>query len=130
MGTAGVNPIYFLILAGRGDRMWLEAHTFDPRLRPIGKLKVIIPARPDLPEEELLLDPLLAFAPACFGDRRPALAEVAAKLKDAGSLDFDRAPEKEPAEWAALREAARPLLREIGIWRGHLAPVRSSRSRG
>jgi hypothetical protein len=30
---------------------------------------VLISARPDLPEEELLLDALLAFAPACTGDR-------------------------------------------------------------
>jgi hypothetical protein len=67
---------------------------------------------------------VLAFAPACFGDRCPSLAVVAAKLKDAESLDFDAAPEKVPAEWSALREEARPLLREIGVWRGDLTPVR------
>jgi hypothetical protein len=67
---------------------------------------------------------VLAFASACFRDRLPSLAVVAAKLKGAERLDFDAAPEKVPAEWAALREEARPLLREIGIRRADLAPVR------
>ena len=55
---------------------------------------------------------------------------VAAKLKDGERQDFDAAPGKAPAEWAALREEARPLLRELGIWRGELAPVRFARSSG
>jgi hypothetical protein len=76
-----------------------------------------------------LLDALLAFGPSCFSDRRPSLAVVAAGVKDAESLDFDAAPEKVPAEWTVLREEARPLLREIGIRRGDLAPVRSGGSR-
>lgn len=46
-------------------------------------------------------------------------------MADAERLDnFDPAPEKVPAEWAALREEARPLLRELNIWRGDLAPVK------
>jgi hypothetical protein len=66
---------------------------------------------------------LLAFAPACFGDRRPSLAVVAAKLKDAERLDFDAAREKVPAEWSALREEARPLLGELEVRRVDLTPV-------
>jgi hypothetical protein len=130
LGTDGVNPICFQILVGHGGRMWLGPHYFDPGIQPIGNLKVLIPARPDLSEEDLLLDALLAFAPACFGDRCPSLAAVAAKLKDAESLDFDLAPEEVPAEWAVLREEARPLLREIGVRRGDLTPVWSARSWG
>jgi hypothetical protein len=44
-------------------------------------------------------------------------------LVDAESLDFEATPEKVPPEWAALREEARPLLREIGIRRGDLQLV-------
>ena len=67
-----------------------------------------------------MLDALPAFAPACFGDRCPSMAAVAAALKGAESLDFDLAPEKVPGQWAALREEARPLLRGIGVRRGDL----------
>jgi hypothetical protein len=59
-------------------------HTFDPSIQPIGKLRVIVPGRPDLSDEDLLLDAVPAFAPACCGDRRPSLVAVAATLKDAG----------------------------------------------
>jgi hypothetical protein len=41
-------------------------------------------------------------------------------LRDAERLDFDTSPQQVPAEWSALREEARPLLREIGIRRGGL----------
>jgi hypothetical protein len=58
------------------------------------------------------------------------MAAVAAKLKDAERLDFDAAPQDVPAEWAALREEARPLLREIGIRRADLAPLRFAGSAG
>ena len=128
MGSDGVNPIYFQILVGHGNRMWLEAHYFDPSIKPIGKLKVIIPEQPDTSEEDPLLDAVLALAPACFGNRRPSLAVVAAELKDAERLDFDAAPGEVPAEWHALREEARPPLREIGIRRAGLTPMSSSGS--
>ena len=122
MGTDGVTPIYFQVRARHGDRMWLEAHYFDPSIEPIGELKVLVPARPDVSEEDLLLDAVLAFAPDCFGDRCPSLSVVAARLKDAESLDFDAAPGELPAEWHALREDARPPLREIGIRRAGSTP--------
>jgi hypothetical protein len=130
MRSDDVNPICFQILAGRGNRMWLEPHYFDPNIKPIGKLRVLVPERPDVPEEDLLLDAAPAFGPACLGDRRPSLAVVAAKLRDAESLDFAAAPQEAPAEWAALREEARPLLREIGIRRADLAPLRFAGSAG
>jgi hypothetical protein len=44
--------------------MWLEPRYFDPAIEPIGRRKVLIPERPDLPEEEILLDALLALGPA------------------------------------------------------------------
>jgi hypothetical protein len=122
-GSDGVNPIYFQILVGHGNRMWLEAHYFDPSIKPIGKLRIIIPKGPDISEEDLLLDAVLAFGPSYFADRCPSLTKVAEKLKDAERLDFNIAPEEVPAEWYALREEARPLLREMSIWRADLTPV-------
>jgi hypothetical protein len=73
---------------------------------------------------------VLAFAPACFGDRCPSLAVDAAKLKDAESRDFDAAPQEIPAEWASLRDEARPLLRDIGIWRADRRTVISAGGSG
>jgi hypothetical protein len=78
--------------------MWVEPHTFDPGIKPMGKLRVLIPARPDLPEADLLLDALPAFAPACLGDRCPSLAAVEVALANAERLDFDLGPEEVPAE--------------------------------
>lgn len=123
MGSDGVNPIYFLILVGHGSSMWLEAHYFDPSIEPIGKLTVIIPERPDTSEEDLLLDAVLAFGPSYFASRCPSLTTVTQKLKNTKCLDFNAAPEDVPAEWYALREEARPLLRKMNIWRGDLTPV-------
>ena len=128
MGSDDVNPIRFQILVGHGNRMWLEAHYFDTSIKPIGKLRVVVPERPDVSEEDLLLDAVLAFGPACFGDRCPSLAKVAAKLKNADRLDFGAAPAEVPAEWYVLREEARPLLRHVSIWRGNLTPVWSGDS--
>jgi hypothetical protein len=44
---------------------------------------IIIPQRPDSPDEDHLLAAVLVVAPASFGSRRPSLAAVAASLKDA-----------------------------------------------
>ncbi len=44
-------------------------------------------------------------------------------IRDAEHFDFNLAPEKVPAEWAALQEETCSLLRGIGIWRGDLVAV-------
>jgi hypothetical protein len=70
-GSGGVNPIQLLILAGRGNRMWLDARYFDPGIKPIGKLRVIVPERPDLSEEDLLLDAAPALGPGLLRQAAP-----------------------------------------------------------
>ena len=59
MGADGVNPIEFLILVGEADRQWLEPHYVDRSIKPIGKLRVIVPAQSDQPDS--LLDACIAF---------------------------------------------------------------------
>ena len=38
-GWDGMNPIYYQILVGTSDRMWLEPRYFDNRFRPLGELR-------------------------------------------------------------------------------------------
>jgi len=64
MGADGINPILFQILVGDADRQWLEAHYFDNSIRSLGKIEIIVPARPD--DENSLLDACLAFNPKHF----------------------------------------------------------------
>lgn len=57
MGADGVNPIEFLVLIGDADRQWLEPHYFDVSIRPIGRLRVIVPAGPDVIVYRIMLWP-------------------------------------------------------------------------
>ncbi len=120
MGADGVNPIEFLILVGEGNRQWLEPHYFDRSIRPMGKIRVIVPAGPDHPDA--LLDACLAFYPR-HCESCPSLARVEAALQDAERLDFDAEPRGIPAAWADLREEARPLFAAMNIWRADLVPI-------
>ena len=61
MGADGVNPIEFLVLIGDADRQWLEPHYVDRSIKPIAKLRAIVPVRPDQPDS--LLDACIAFCP-------------------------------------------------------------------
>ena len=84
-GWDGINPIYFQILVGDADRQWLESRYFDRRIRPIGKIKVIIPAGPDHPDT--LIDACLAFCPKYF-ESCPSLVSVSEVLKNKRRIDF------------------------------------------
>ena len=55
----GINPIYYQILVGDGNRQWLEVHYLDASIMPMGSMKVIIPEGPDHPNT--LIDACLAF---------------------------------------------------------------------
>jgi hypothetical protein len=120
MGYDGVNPIEFLVLVGDADRQWLEPHYFDSSIRPIGKLRVIVPAGPDHPDA--LLDACIAFCPRHF-QSCPSFSEVEAALQDVEGLDFDARPQTIPVAWARLRKEARPLLATMNIWRADLVPI-------
>ena len=104
MGADGVNPIEFMVLVGDANRQWLEPHYFDRSIKPIGKLRVIVPAGPDHPDS--LLDACIAFCPRHFSSC-PSLAEVESALRDVERLDFHASPEQIPEAWPRLREEAR-----------------------
>jgi len=120
MGADGVNPIEFLVLVGDADRQWLEPHYFDKSIKPIGKVRVIVPAGPDHPDA--LLDACIAFCPRHFSEC-PLLREIESVLHDAERLDFDARPQDVPAAWARLREEARPLFADMNIWQAELMPI-------
>lgn len=120
MGSDGVNPIEFLVLVGDADRHWLEPHYLDRSIKPIGKLRVIVPATPDHPDS--LLDACIAFCPRHFREC-PSLGEVESALRDAERLDFNARPQDIPVAWAKLRDEARPLLADMSIWRADLVPI-------
>jgi hypothetical protein len=120
MGADGVNPIEFLVLVGGADRQWLEPHYFDPSIRPIGRLRVIVPTGPDHPDA--LLDACIAFCPRYFRSC-PSLTEVESALREADRLDFHARLQEIPAAWSRLRDEARPLLDSMNIWSADLVPM-------
>lgn len=117
MGADGVNPIEAMVLIGDADRQWLEARYFDTSITPIGAVRVIVPAGPDLPDS--LLDACIAFFPRYF-KACPSLAEVESALEGVERLDFDARPQDIPFAWAKLREEARPMFAQMAIWKADL----------
>jgi len=117
MGADGINPILFQILVGNADRQWLEAHYFDKSIKPLGKINVIVPARPD--DENALLDACLAFFPQHFAEC-PSLPKVEQKVRDLTRLDFHLGVDKIPEEWEALRQEAKPFFKSLNIFEAEL----------
>lgn len=117
MGADGINPILFQILVGDADRQWLEAHYFDKSIKPLGEIKVIVPARPD--DENSLLDACLAFYPQHFADCL-LLPEVEKKVKKLTRLDFHLGMDKVPEEWHKLRKEAEPMFKQLNVFEAHL----------
>ncbi len=101
--------------------MWLEPHYHDPRLKPIGKLKTIVPERPDAPD--MVLDACLAFAPALFAATCPSLKRVKKELGDLTQLDFNMGQHEVPASWAVLRDEARAEFATLAVWSAELERV-------
>lgn len=120
MGSDGVNPILFQILVGDADRQWLEVNYFDESIKPLGKIKVIVPARPD--DENSLLDACLAFYPQRFADCL-SLLEVKKKVEGLTRLDFNFDTGKVPEEWHKLRSEAQPMFKRLNIFEAQLRRV-------
>jgi len=120
MGSDGVNPIYLQILVGDADRQWLEALYNDEGIKPLGKIKTIVPSGPDHPNA--LIDACIAFFPEPFQDC-PAFAEVQAQAEEMTRLDFDSQPSRIPSGWDMLREQAVEIFKGLGIYEADLMPV-------
>ncbi|HOT27134.1 MAG TPA: hypothetical protein PLU72_03020 [Candidatus Ozemobacteraceae bacterium] len=116
----GISNVKFLILQGESDRQWLEACYHVSGLRPIGNIRIVIPAKPDDPDA--LLDACIAFYPEYFCEC-PSMRLVARKLAKATRLDFDLGRELIPAEWYRLRHEARALYARLVIFESHLQPL-------
>lgn len=120
MGGDGVNPILAQIWMGESHRMWFEARYFDKEFGPMGRLRVVVPPRPD--RDDNLLDACLAFFPAPF-EQCPSFSAVLEQLGDAEGLDFHAEPGKVPASWEKLREEAREEFAQIGLWQADIEPL-------
>ena len=114
----GINPIYYQILVGDGNRQWLEIHYFDTSIIPMGSVKVIIPAGPDHPNA--LIDACLAFGPQYFTEC-PTLRQVAKGLEGKERIDFDF--DGEPSGWAQLREEAKLIFKGLTIYEAELKKI-------
>jgi hypothetical protein len=127
LGADGVNPIDLLILVGDADRQWLEPQYCDKSLMPPGRVRVIVPAKPN--DDDALLDACIAFCPQYFSSC-PSMGAVASSLGDTERLDFNAHAQQIPALWATLREEARPLYASMNIWQADLTPLKRSQNHG
>jgi hypothetical protein len=131
MGADGLARPFFQIMVGDADRQWLEpvydpesqrnvtegaATSGNPVPRPIGDLKVLVPARPDDPLS--ILDATIAFFPAFFASC-PSLPSVEAQLSGVSRLDFNIG-QSVPTEWRQLRVEALPLFKQLGVFEADL----------
>ena len=119
MGFDGINRLDLLILVGDGDRRWFEARIFNPEIRPLGEVEIIIPQGPDHPDS--LLDALIAFFPSYFDDC-PTMAQVRKEIEGVQRLDFDRG-EGIPESWEQLRKEARKLVKNLPVYEAVLKKV-------
>lgn len=120
MGADGVNPIELLILVGDADRQWFEPYYLNKSIKPIGKIRTIVPTGPDHPDS--LLDACITFYPQYFRSC-PSLLEVEIALREVERLDFHLHPNEIPTAWIKLREEAKPLFTAMNIWRADLVPI-------
>jgi hypothetical protein len=114
-----VNPVRLMLLVGDADRQWLEPHYVDATLAPLGNVRSLVPREPDDPDS--IIDACIAFAPALFA-QCPTLPRVRAELGDRVLLDFHLSEDGAPDSWAALREEARPIFRELRVWKAVQEP--------
>ena len=119
-GVDGINPINLEIFVGNSNRMWLESHYVDTTLKPIGKIKVVIPEIPDALDK--LLDACIAFAPKYFQEC-PSLEKVKKELENAEILDFDLGKDKIPDLWKSLRKEATPIFKKLNIFEAELKQI-------
>ena len=120
-GADGINPIWFQIWVGGGERQWLEPHYEDTSIRPLGSVRKIIPDRPDSPDA--LIDACIAFFPRHF-KQCSSLAAVRGQLQTAECLNFYSGKDEIPKQWAQLREEARRFFKKLTIFEAVLSPLK------
>lgn len=114
-----VESIDLQIFLGEGHRQWYEAHYLDDLIKPIGKIRVMVPIGPN--DENSLLDACIIFAPMYF-ESCPSLKKIQIELKDAKSLDFDL-DKNIPESWNQLRHESEPIFEKLNIFKIKLVPL-------
>ena len=120
LGADGINPILLQILVGDADRQWLEPRYFDKRIKPLGKIRVIVPEAPNHPHS--LLDACIAFYPTHFSSCA-LLTQVEQEVRGLKRLDFHLGMDKIPEEWNELRKESLPLFKSLNIFEANLVPI-------
>jgi hypothetical protein len=121
-GADGMNPIHFQILVGDADRQWLEVHYLNRSLKPLGKIRAVIPKGPDIPDS--LIDACIVFYPEHF-KKCPSFKSAQKRVKRFKRLDFHLKKKEIPAEWVKLREEARGPFKKLFISEAILQPMGS-----
>lgn len=117
MGADGINPIELMILVGDSNRQWYEPHYFTSARKPLGRIRVMIPAGPN--DLDAVLDACIVFCPWHFGTC-PSLPVVESAFCEAEVLDFHLGGI--PEQWRSLREEARPIFVSLNMWSAELVP--------
>ena len=113
----GINGITMELWRGVSSRMWFEAaRGFKRRAQ---RVEVIVPKGPNDPD--MLLDAAMAFCPKVFQDV-PGYTRMYESLEPRAYLEFDM-DEGVPAAWAAIRELARPVFRQLTIYEADIRPL-------
>lgn len=113
----GINGITMELWRGVSSRMWFEAaRGFKRRAQ---RVEVIVPKGQNDPD--MLLDAAMAFCPKVFQDV-PGYTRMYESLEPRSYLDFDM-DEGVPADWAAIRELARPVFRQLTIYEADIRPL-------
>lgn len=120
MGADGINPLRAQILVGDADRQWLEPRYFDRNLKPIGRIKTIIPEGPNHPN--MLIDACLAFFSTFFSEC-PSMENIKKKAEGMTCLDFDIGKDSIPKGWAELRKEALHIFKKLNIFEADLKPI-------
>ena len=99
----------FMILQQEGNRISLQVFFLDDKIKPISKIRTVVPESPESPYA--LLDASIAFYPQFFKDCA-SLMNVKEQLKNTTLLDLDL---NMPEGWRNLRKEVFPYFKKLRI---------------
>ena len=99
----------FMILQQEGNRVSLQVFFLDDKIRPISKIRIVVPDSPESPYA--LLDASIAFYPQFFKDCA-YLMNVKEQLKNTTFLELDL---NMPEGWKNLRKEAFSYFKKLRI---------------
>ena len=99
----------FMFLQQEGNRISLQVFFLDDKIKPISKIRTVVPESPESPYA--LLDASIAFYPQFFKDCA-SLMNVKEQLKNTTLLDLDL---NMPEGWKNLWKEAFPYFKKLRI---------------